>query len=72
MIPPRFGGAAVVSVEAVQMFGHGWELQTSVKWPSTWYGAYEFVDVLGRLPEAWLHRPEDRRSVAEIAACLLA
>jgi hypothetical protein len=53
------------------MMGHGRQFKT-VKWPTTWYGAYEIVDVLARLPEAWLHRPDDRRSIAEIAACLLA
>lgn len=51
--------------------GHGRQFKT-VKWPATWYGAYEIVDVLGRLPETWRGRPDDRRSVAEIAACLLA
>ncbi|MDZ4063627.1 MAG: hypothetical protein U1E22_03070, partial [Coriobacteriia bacterium] len=44
----------------------------TVKWPATWYGAYEAVDVLGRIPETWRGVVEDRRSVTEIAACLLA
>ncbi len=34
------------------MFGHGRSFKT-VKWPPTWYGAYEVVDALGRLPETW-------------------
>lgn len=53
------------------MMGHGRQFKT-VKWPPTWYGAYEIVDVLGRLPETWRDSPGDRRSLAEIAACLLA
>jgi len=53
------------------MMGHGRQFK-QVKWPATWYSAYEIVDVLGRLPEAWRDNPEDRRSLAEIAACLLA
>jgi hypothetical protein len=53
------------------MMGHGRQFKT-VKWPPTWYGAYEIVDVLGRLPETWRDLPGDRRSLAEIAACLLA
>ena len=52
------------------MMGHGRQFKT-VKWPPTWYGAYEVIDVLGRIPEAWRSSAEDRRSVAEIAACLL-
>ncbi len=53
------------------MMGHGRQFK-QVKWPATWYSAYEVVDVLGRLPETWRDQPEDRRSLAEIAACLLA
>jgi hypothetical protein len=53
------------------MMGHGRQFK-QVKWPATWYGAYEIVDVLGRLPQTWRDNPEDRRSLAEIAACLLA
>lgn len=57
------------------MFGHGRQFK-QVKWPPTWYGAYEVVDVFGRLPETWdgdsAASAEDRRSLAEIAACLLA
>lgn len=52
------------------MMGHGRQFKT-VKWPPTWYGAYEIVDVLGRLPDTWQDMPEDRHSLAEIAACLL-
>ncbi|MDO8881209.1 MAG: hypothetical protein Q7W44_10515 [Coriobacteriia bacterium] len=53
------------------MMGHGRQFK-QVKWPPAWYGAYEVVDTLGRLPEAWRHSSEDRASLAEIAACLLA
>jgi hypothetical protein len=53
------------------MFGHGRSFKT-VKWPPAWYGAYEIVDVLGRLPETWRKSAANRRSLAEIAACLLA
>jgi hypothetical protein len=56
------------------MFGHGLHFK-QVKWPPTWYGAYEVVDTLGRLPEVWLgpdSRPDDTAALAEIAACLLA
>ena len=49
------------------MMGHGRQFK-QVKWPATWYGAYEVVDVLGRLPETWRANPQDRRSLAEIAA----
>ena len=56
------------------MFGHGRHFK-QVKWPPTWYGAYEVVDTLGRLPEVWDDpdaAPEARATLAQIAACLLA
>lgn len=56
------------------MFGHGRQFKT-VKWPPTWYGAYLVLDAVGRLPELWCgpaSAPEDRRAVAEMAACLIA
>jgi len=53
------------------MMGHGRQFKT-VKWPPTWYGAFEVVDTLGRLPETWRSAPDDRRSLAEVGACLLA
>lgn len=69
------------------MFGHGRNFKRA-KWPVTWYGAFEVTDVLGRFPEVWNARPaadrhrasatdsdetdEDRRSLAESAACLVA
>ena len=60
--------------EKPYMFGHGRQFKT-VKWPPTWYGAYLVLDALGRLPELWRSAgaaPADRRSVAELAACLIA
>ncbi len=56
------------------MFGHGRQFK-QVKWPPTWYGAYQMVDALGRLPDVWsgpTADAEDRCAVAEVAACLLA
>jgi hypothetical protein len=55
------------------MFGHGRQFK-QVKWPASWYGAFEVVDTMGRLPEVWAGpgaRPEDTAALAEIAACLL-
>ncbi len=56
------------------LFGHGAKFKT-VKWPVFWYGAYGVLDALGRYPELWCGPdadPADRRSLAEIAACLVA
>lgn len=61
-------------VEKPYMFGHGRQFKRG-KWPQTWYSAFEAVDVLGRYPELWegpSAAPEDRRALAEIAACLVA
>jgi hypothetical protein len=80
--PPRLTEAAHTalsvwrsrSTDKPYMFGHGRQFK-QVKWPPTWYGAYEVVDALARLPEVWGgpdSRPEDRAALAEIAACLLA
>jgi hypothetical protein len=60
--------------EKPYMFGHGRQFKRA-KWPTTWYSAFEVVDTLGRYPELWSGpsaAPEDRRSLAEIAACLVA
>ncbi|MDP2182250.1 MAG: hypothetical protein Q8K99_06750, partial [Actinomycetota bacterium] len=38
--------------ERPYMFGHGRNFKR-VKWPVTWYGALELVDVMGRYPELW-------------------
>ena len=56
------------------MFGHGKTFKT-VKWPPTWYRVHGVLDALGRYPMLWRGpgaRPEDRRSLAELAACLIA
>ncbi len=60
--------------ERPYMFGHGYQFKT-VKWPSLWYGVLAVVETLGRYPALWSGpdaRDEDRRSVAELAACLIA
>jgi hypothetical protein len=80
--PPRLLESARVllrawrarGVEKPYMFGHGRQFKT-VKWPPTWYGAYLVLDAVGRYPELWRDEeadPEDRRAVAELAACLIA
>lgn len=56
------------------MFGHGRQFKRT-KWPATWYSAFEVVDTLGRYPTIWDGPdadPADRRSLAEIAACVVA
>jgi len=73
--------------EKPYMFGHGRQFKR-VKWPVTWYGAYEMADVLGRYPELWggaaadrtvgdasdrtAADAADRRALAEVVACLVA
>lgn len=60
--------------EKPYMFGHGRQFKT-VKWPPTWYGAFLVLDAVGRFPELWRGpgaEPEDKLSVAELAACLIA
>ncbi len=55
------------------MFGHGYQFKV-VKWPTTWYGALTVLDALGRYPALWSGPdadPADRRSLAELMACLL-
>ena len=56
------------------MFGHGKTFKT-VKWPPPWYRVYAVLDTLGRYPGLWRGedvRPEDRRSMAELIAVLIA
>jgi hypothetical protein len=58
--------------ETPYQFGHGVHFKT-VKWPTTWYGAYAVVDTLGRFPELWDDPAgPEARSLAEVVACLLA
>jgi hypothetical protein len=59
-------------VEQPYSFGHGIRFK-QVKWPPTWYGAYWMLDTLGRYPDRWHHASsQDRRSLAELVACLIA
>jgi len=56
------------------MFGHGRGFKQA-KWPVTWYGAFGMLDALGRYPALWRAPdadPDDRRALAEVAACLVA
>lgn len=56
------------------MFGHGRRFKT-IKWPTFWYDAHAVLDTVGRFPEVWsgpAADPADRRSAAELAACMLA
>ncbi|MCX6029156.1 MAG: hypothetical protein NT169_07610 [Chloroflexi bacterium] len=80
--PPDVLVAAATSLRAWRvrgeekpyMFGHGRQFK-QVKWPAFWYDAHGALDTLGRYPELWRSpdaRPEDRRSLAELAACLIA
>jgi hypothetical protein len=60
--------------EKPYMFGHGRQFKT-VKWPAFWYDVHWMLDALGVYPELWrgpAARPEDRRALAELAACLVA
>jgi hypothetical protein len=62
--------------EKPYMFGHGISFKT-VKWPPFWYHVLAVLDAVGRYPELWSPHtvgadPVDRRSVAELAACLVA
>lgn len=55
------------------MFGHGRRFKRT-KWPTTWYHASTVLDAVGRYPEVWRSPTdaEDVRSVAELAACVVA
>lgn len=62
------------TVERPYGFGHGYQFK-SVKWPNFWYDVLWVLETVGRYPELWRGshaRSEDRRSVAELAACLIA
>jgi hypothetical protein len=78
--PPELGDVAATSLAIWRMrgerkpfmFGHGRSFKRA-KWPVTWYGAFEMADTLGRYPELWRDgESDDRRSLAEVAACLVA
>ena len=56
------------------MFGHGVAFKT-VKWPPLWYSSLTVLEAVGGYPELWRGsdaRPEDRRAIVELAACLIA
>ena len=56
------------------MFGHGSTFKVG-KWPATWYSALTVLDALGRWPALWRGPDaddDDRRALAELAACLVA
>ncbi len=56
------------------MFGHGYHFKV-VKWPTTWYDVLALLDALGRYPALWSGPgadPAERRSLAELMACLVA
>lgn len=59
--------------EKPYLFGHGRSFKT-VKWPTLWYDVFGVLDTLTRFPALWTGRarPEDRRALAELAACLVA
>jgi hypothetical protein len=61
-------------VEKPYQFGHGRQFKI-IKWPPTWYGAHALLDTVSRYPQLWRGAnadPEDVRSLAELAACLVA
>ena len=62
------------TAEHPYMFGHGVSFKT-IKWPPVWYGIWMLLDTVGRYPQAWSGSDadsDDRRSVAELVACLTA
>lgn len=80
--PPEIHAAARVALrvwrtradEQPYMFGHGYRFKI-VKWPTTWYDVHGVLDTLGRYPALWrgpAADPADRRSLAELMACLIA
>jgi hypothetical protein len=80
--PPRIAEAARTPLEIWRRrtderpygFGHGYQFK-SVKWPNFWYDVLWVLETVGRYPDVWRgarSRSQDRRSVAELAACLIA
>jgi hypothetical protein len=59
--------------EKPYMFGFGVHFKT-VKWPTLWFDLHWMLDSLGRYPELWQKqaKSEDRKALAEMAACLVA
>jgi len=55
-------------------FGHGYQFK-SVKWPNFWYDVLWVLETVTRYPDLWRGEhatEEDRASLAELAACLIA
>ena len=80
--PPRILEAARTALRAWRLrgeekpylFGHGRQFKT-MKWPAFWYGAWWALDALSRYPVLWSGhgaKPEDRRALTELTACLIA
>lgn len=62
------------SEERPYAFGHGFQFKT-VRWPNFFYDVLWVLETVKRFPEVWESpsaREEDRRSIAELAACLVA
>ena len=60
--------------ERPYMFGHGYQFK-SVKWPNFWYDVLWVLETVSRYPALWdgpEARDEDRESIEEMAACLVA
>ncbi len=55
-------------------FGHGYQFMRA-KWPNVWYDVLWVLDAVGRYPAVWRGAEaseDDRRAIAELAACLIA
>ncbi len=60
--------------EKPYLFGHGRQFKTT-KWPAFWYDLHYALDALGWHGDLWEDEtalPEDRKSLAEMLACLVA
>ena len=56
--------------EKPYLFGHGRQFK-AVKWPPTWYDVSSLLQAVSQYGEL-RQRPDDRQSLAELAACLIA
>jgi hypothetical protein len=55
-------------------FGHGYQFMRA-RWPNAWYDVLLVLDTVGRYPALWTGNDaaeDDRTSIAELAACLVA
>jgi hypothetical protein len=56
------------------MFGHGVSFKT-VKWPPLWYGIWQVLDTIGRVPQVWTPpeaESDARQAVVKLVANLVA